>query len=85
MLDLSDIDKLIFVSSECLNEILLAGPGVRVRYFFIEIELVFIIKSIGEWSDERIFEFSIWDWIWLGMLVMKKSSKSGSLFGSGGQ
>jgi len=41
MLDLSDVDKLIFVSSVCLNES--------------------IVKIIGEQSDEKIFEFSIWD------------------------
>jgi len=49
MLDLRDIDRLIFVSSVCWNSFQFVGPGGRVGIFFNEIALEFIVRSVGEW------------------------------------
>lgn len=35
------------------------GPAVKQGYFFIVIELELIVSITEEWSEERIFEFSI--------------------------
>ncbi|KAL4123143.1 hypothetical protein QTP88_015368 [Uroleucon formosanum] len=55
--------KDLMIRYVCWNSFQFVGPGVRVGIFFNEIDLEFIVRSIGEWSDARIFEFSIWDWI----------------------
>lgn len=45
-MDFNDVERLISISSICLNEKKFVSPGVKEVYFFIEIELEFIVSYL---------------------------------------